>query len=112
MDNVLHLDCYLQPIGKNQAINYEGVFKHSKDVAFLEEYFGSKNIIRITREEVYNLNSNVFSISPNEIVYDKSFLSLNSELRERGIEIEEVNYLEIAKISGLLRCSTMPLRRN
>ena len=36
---------------------------------------------------------------------------LNNELRIKGITVEEVPYAEIAKMEGLLRCSTLPLRR-
>ena len=110
-ENALHLDCCFQPIGTGQAILFEGAFKHSKDVAFLVDYFGEENIIRITQEEMYEMNSNVFSISPEVIISEKGFVRLNNELRSRGFQVEEVPYAEIAKMEGLLRCSTMPLRR-
>jgi len=110
-ENALHLDCCFQPIGNKQAILFEDGFKNSEDVAFLVDYFGEENIIRITREEMYEMNSNVFSISPKVIISEKGFVRLNSELRNRGFQVEEVPYSEIAKMEGLLRCSTMPLRR-
>ena len=110
-ENALHLDCCFQPIGNKQAILFEDGFKNSEDVAFLVDYFGEENIIRITREEMYKMNSNVFSISPKVIISEKGFVRLNSELRNRGFQVEEVPYAEIAKMEGLLRCSTMPLRR-
>ena len=110
-ENALHLDCCFQPIGNKQAILFEDGFKNSEDVAFLVDCFGEENIIRITREEMYEMNSNVFSISPKVIISEKGFVRLNSELRNRGFQVEEVPYAEIAKMEGLLRCSTMPLRR-
>ncbi len=110
-ENALHLDCCFQPIGNKQAILFEDGFKNSEDVDFLVDYFGEENIIRITREEMYEMNSNVFSISPKVIISEKGFVRLNSELRNRGFQVEEVPYAEIAKMEGLLRCSTMPLRR-
>lgn len=110
-ENALHLDCCFQPIGNKQAILFEDGFKHQEDVAFLVGYFGEENIIRITREEMYDMNSNIFSISPKVIISEKGFTRLNSELRNRGFQVEEVPYAEIAKMEGLLRCSTMPLRR-
>jgi len=109
--NALHLDCCFQPIGNKQAILFEDGFKNPEDVAFLVDYFGEENIIRITREEMYEMNSNIFSISPEVIISEKGFFRLNSELRKRGFQVEEVSYAEIAKMEGLLRCSTMPLRR-
>lgn len=110
-DNALHLDCCFQPIGTDQAVIYPGGFKNEEDVQFLVDYFGEENIIKITREEMFNMNSNLFSISPKVIVSEKSFTRLNDELRRRGFTVEEVPYAEIAKMEGLLRCSTLPLRR-
>ena len=111
-ENALHLDCCFQPIGKNMAIMYMGGFKHSADVNFLVNYFGKKNIIEVSKEEMYNMNSNVFSISEEVIISEKGFVRLNTELRKRGFTVEEVSYAEIAKMEGLLRCSTMPLIRD
>ena len=110
-ENALHLDCCFQPIGKNMAILYKGGFKNETDVDFLINYFGKKNIIEVSKEEMYNMNSNVFSISDKVIISEKEFLRLNTELRNRGFIVEEVSYAEIAKMSGLFRCSTMPLIR-
>jgi len=110
-ENALHLDCCFQPVGKNMAIIYRGGFKHSADVDFLVTYFGEENIIEVSKEEMYNMNSNVFSISEEVIVSEKGFVRLNTELRKRGFIVEEVPYVEIAKMEGLLRCSTMPLIR-
>ncbi|MEC7863472.1 MAG: arginine deiminase family protein, partial [Bacteroidota bacterium] len=110
-ENALHLDCCFQPIGKGMAILYKGGFKNEKDVISLINYFGKENIIEISREEMYNMNSNVFSISEKVIISEKEFTRLNAELRKRGFIVEEVPYAEIAKMSGLFRCSTMPLIR-
>ena len=111
-ENALHLDCCFQPIGKNMAIIYKGGFKHSVDTDFLVNYFGEENIIEVSKEEMYNMNSNILSISEDIIISEKGFIRLNAELRKRGFTVEEVPYAEIAKMEGLLRCSTMPLIRN
>ena len=109
--NALHLDCCFQPVGKDKAILFPGGFKHQRDVDFLVDFFGKENIIEIDREEMYNMNSNVFSISPTVIVSENKFDRLNSVLREMGFTVEAIPYSEISKQEGLLRCSTMPLRR-
>ena len=111
-ENALHLDCCFQPIGKNMSIIYKGGFKNSEDVDFLVNYFGEDNIIEVNKEEMYNMNSNIFSISEEVIISEKGFVRLNTELRKRGFTVEEVPYAEIAKMEGLLRCSTMPLIRD
>jgi N-dimethylarginine dimethylaminohydrolase len=110
-ENALHLDCCFQPIGKDMAILYKGGFKNEMDCNFLLDYFGKENIIEVSKEEMYNMNSNVFSISEKVIISEKVFTRLNMELRKRGFIVEEVPYAEIAKMSGLFRCSTMPLMR-
>ena len=45
------------------------------------------------------------------IISEVNFSSLNNELSKRGFKVETVKYSEISKMSGLLRCSTMPLKR-
>ncbi len=110
-ENALHLDCCFQPIGKDKAILYKGGFKHAADVEFLVNYFGAENIIEITKEEMYDMNSNIFSISEDVIVSEKGFVRLNAILRSKGFTVEEVPYAEIGKMGGSLRCSTMPLIR-
>ena len=111
-DNALHLDCCFQPVGHNQAIVYKGGFKHEEDYNFLLDYFGREHVIDIDQQEMYDMNSNIFSISPQVIVSGTSFTRLNAELRDRGFIVEEVVYDEVAKMEGLLRCSTMPLIRD
>jgi N-dimethylarginine dimethylaminohydrolase len=60
---------------------------------------------------MYQMNSNVFSISHEVVVSEKGFTRLNSILRENGFTVEEIPYAETAKMEGLLRCSTLPLVR-
>ena len=110
-DNALHLDCCFQPINKNMAIMYKGGFRHQSDVDFLINYFNQKNIIEVTKEEMYNMNSNVFSVSEKVIISEKGFTRLNNKLRNRGFIVEEISFSEIAKMEGLLRCSILPLIR-
>ncbi|MBC8203410.1 MAG: amidinotransferase [Planctomycetes bacterium] len=109
--NSLHLDCCFQPIGKDKAILYKGGFKHAEDIAFLVNYFGEENIIEITQDEMYEMNTNIFSISENVIISEVGFTRLNQALRDLGFTVEEIPYAETSKMGGLLRCSTMPLIR-
>lgn len=110
-ENALHLDCCFQPIGTESAIMYKGGFKNEEDIDFLVNLFSEENIIFITKEEMYNMNSNVFSISEKVIVSERGYTRLNDNLRKRGFVVEEIQYSETAKMEGLLRCSTMPLKR-
>ena len=111
-DNALHLDCCFQPVGKNKAIIYKEGFLIEEEYEWLVNFFGRENVYEITRDEMYDMNSNIFSISEEVVISEKNFTRLNSWLRKQGITVEEVPYAEIAKQEGLLRCSTLPLIRD
>jgi N-dimethylarginine dimethylaminohydrolase len=111
-DNALHLDCCFQPVGTNKGIIYKSGFREEADYMYLVKLFGKENLFHITRDEMYNMNSNVFSIAPDVVVSEKNFTRLNTWLRENGFTVEEIPYAEIAKQEGLLRCSTLPLIRD
>ena len=109
--NALHLDCCFQPVGDHYAIIHEEGFLHLEDVDFLTELFGEENLFKISAQEMYDMTSNIFSISPKVVVSDHHFVRLNAWLRERGITVETISFREIAKQEGLLRCTTLPLSR-
>jgi N-dimethylarginine dimethylaminohydrolase len=111
-ENALHLDCCFQPIGKDKAIIHKNGFLVEKEYEWLVDFFGKDKVFEITKDEMYQMNSNVFSISEDVIVSDKNFTRLNTWLRSEGFIVEEVSYAEISKQEGLLRCTTMPLIRD
>lgn len=110
-ENALHLDCCFQPVGKDKAILHKEGFLIASEYQWLKDYFGPENIFEITQEEMYEMNSNIFSISPTVVVSDERFTRLNEWLSDKGITVETIEYKEIAKQEGLLRCSTLPLIR-
>jgi N-dimethylarginine dimethylaminohydrolase len=110
-DNALHLDCCFQPVGENKGIIYKSGFREEADYVFLVKLFGKDNLFHLTRDEMYHMNSNVFSIDTNVVVSEQKFTRLNTWLRNNGFTVEEIPYAEIAKQEGLLRCSTLPLIR-
>ncbi|RZJ64186.1 MAG: amidinotransferase [Flavobacterium sp.] len=111
-DNALHLDCCFQPVGVDKAIIYKDGFCDVEDYEYLRDLFKEQNLFHITRQEMYDMNSNVFSIAPDVVVSEKNFTRLNAWLREQGFTVEEIPYAEISKQEGLLRCSTLPLIRD
>ncbi|MEK9750247.1 MAG: arginine deiminase family protein, partial [Flavobacteriaceae bacterium] len=84
---------------------------YREDVDFLTEFFAEENLFKISSQEMYDMTSNIFSISPTVVISDHHFVRLNAWLRERGITIETISFREIAKQEGLLRCTTLPLSR-
>lgn len=111
-ENALHLDCCFQPVGKNKAIIHKEGFKDENDYNYLVNLFGKDNMFHITKDEMYQMFSNVFSISDEVVVSEKNFTRLNNWLRAQGFTVEEIPYAEISKQEGLLRCSTLPLIRD
>lgn len=109
--NALHLDCCFQPLGKGHCILHPEGFKFQKDVDFIRDYFGADKCFEISADEMYEMNSNVFSIRPDVVVSENNFDRLNNWLRSQGYTVETVPYSEISKMEGLLRCTTLPLKR-
>mgnify|MGYP002626511736 FL=1 len=110
---ILHLDCTFMPVGEDKAIIYKRGFMNPRDAEHLIDIFGPENVFEITTEEMYYMNSNVFSIALDVVVTEEHFTRLNKHLREKwGMTVETVPYREISKMGGLLRCSTLPLLRD
>ncbi|MBC8297904.1 MAG: amidinotransferase [Flavobacteriaceae bacterium] len=112
LNNVLHLDCCLQLIGKDKAIIYPEAFTYREDYQWLESFFGIENIFLINNKEMYQMNSNILSINHDLVISDPSFKRLNAWLELRGFTVEKVAFNEISKQEGLFRCSSLPLIRN
>lgn len=111
-ENALHLDCCFQPVGTNKAIIHKNGFLIEEEYQWLVDFYGEENVFEITKDEMYDMFSNIFSISENVVISERNFTRLNTWLRKEGFVVEEVSYAEIAKQEGLLRCSTMPLIRD
>ena len=111
-EGILHLDCTFNPIGKDKCIIYKNGFVDESDYELIVDIFGEENCFNITDEEMFEMNPNIFSISPEVVVSDHTFTRMNKHLRDVwGFTVEEIPYREVSKMGGLLRCSTMPLVR-
>jgi N-dimethylarginine dimethylaminohydrolase len=110
-ENALHLDCCFQPLGQGKGIIHRNGFRNEADYEYLTNLFGKENLFHINSEEMYQMNSNVFSVDENIVISEKNFTRLNRWLRKLNFIVEEIDYAEIAKQEGLLRCSTLPLFR-
>lgn len=109
---ILHLDCTFMPVGRGKAIIYKDGFANAHECEQLIDIFGKQHVFEITTEEMYRMNTNIFSISPDVVVSEKQFERLNTHLENVwGMTVERIPYHEISKMGGLLRCSTMPLVR-
>ena len=71
-----------------------------------------ENCFHITKDEMCQMKSNIFSISTDVIISEENFNRLNAWLDAEGFTIEKVPYHEIYKEGGLLRCTTIPIIRD
>ena len=111
-EGILHLDCTFNPVGKDKCIMYKDGFVDESDYRLILDIFGEENCFHVTKEEMFDMNPNIFSISPEVVVSDAAFTRMNRHLQDVwNIKVEEIPYREISKMGGLLRCSTMPLVR-
>ena len=111
-EGILHLDCTFNPVGKDKCIIYKDGFVDESDYRLILDIFGEANCFHVTKEEMFEMNPNIFSISPEVVVSDAAFTRMNRHLQDVwNIKVEEIPYREISKMGGLLRCSTMPLVR-
>ena len=111
-EGILHLDCTFNPVGKDKCIIYKDGFVDESDYRLILDIFGEENCFHVTKEERFDMNPNIFSISPEVVVSDVAFTRMNRHLQDVwNIKVEEIPYREISKMGGLLRCSTMPLVR-
>lgn len=107
--NILHLDCAFQPVGDKYGLIYKDGFKSCPEAIY--DVFGEQNLIEVSQEEMYHMFPNVFSVHPELVILEQSFDRLVGELKKRHIKTLTVPYAEVAKLGGLLRCSTCPLSR-
>ena len=110
--NILHLDCCFQPVGKGFAIIHSDGFSDINQLNALINDFGSRNCFFIDSNEMSDMMCNIFSIDQNTVVSDIRFERLNYWLVSKGIKVEAISFNEISKQEGLLRCSTLPLKRS
>lgn len=110
--NALHLDCALGPLGLGHAIIHPEGFKQQRDVDFLIQTFGERKCLFISEQEMYDMNCNLFSVNESTVISSSAFHRINAQLRDWGYTVHEVPFSETAKMEGLLRCATLPLRRS
>lgn len=107
--HILHLDCAFQPVGSDQAIIYQAGFVEPPTPIL--DLFPADRRIEVTKNEMISMYPNIFSISNNTVIIEQNFTNLKHQLLKRGFQVLEVPYQETSKFSGLLRCSTLPLKR-
>ena len=108
-EDVLHLDCCLNFIGKKDVLIYPEGFKNPQEVA---SHLIDSEIIQVWHDEQKNFATNILSIGPKIIVSRPSTPAMNMLLREKGYEVYELEFKHVEMFGGSFRCATHPLWRD
>ncbi|MEC7951084.1 MAG: arginine deiminase family protein, partial [Bacteroidota bacterium] len=108
--NALHLDCCLSVLAGGHAIFHADGLKREEDRKALRDAFQGK-LLEVDASEMYHMQCNLISISPEDVVSCPTFGRVNDQLNAWGYRVHTTPMQETAKMEGLLRCVTMPLFR-
>jgi len=106
--DVLHLDCTFNPVGKNHALIFSEGFREVPDV-IKDKY----EWIEVSPEEQAELGTNVLSINEETLISRNHArcLRINVALREAGLNVIELPFDGAPATGGSFRCCSLPLVR-
>ena len=108
--NALHLDCCLSVLSGGHALVHLDGLKLAEDRTFIETRFEGQ-MHCVDAQAMYDMQCNLISITPLDVVSCPSFERVNQQLETWGYKVHTTPMKETAKMEGLLRCVTMPLHR-
>jgi N-dimethylarginine dimethylaminohydrolase len=108
--NALHLDCCLSVLSGGHAIFHPEGLRLEEDRAWVRERFGN-NVLEVDAQEMYDMQCNLISITPQDVISCPTFERVNAQLESWGYNVFTTPLQETAKMEGLLRCVTLPLQR-
>jgi N-dimethylarginine dimethylaminohydrolase len=106
-EKYLHLDCVFNVVSPEVAIIYPQALT-KKDIDFFASRY---ELIEVSEEEQFQLGTNVLSIGNKRLFSLPVNKNVNTQLRNRGFEVIEVDITEIIKSGGSFRCCTLPILR-
>ncbi|MDD5383974.1 MAG: arginine deiminase-related protein [Gallionella sp.] len=101
-----HLDTAFCPLPEGQAIAYAKAFA-GKSVDTLNHAFG-ESIIWVSETDAKNFACNAISINQSVIMHSAS-AELKTALKQRGLEVIEVDVSEFLKAGGACKCLTLEI---
>ena len=104
---IVHLDDHFNIVAPGTALIHPTVFSRPQ-MRWFERNF---DLIHVTDEEARAVQVNVLAIAPGTVVVAEGSERISGELRARDIEVLAIDYSEVTKMPGSLRCTTLPLTR-
>ncbi|MCX4826136.1 arginine deiminase family protein [Streptomyces sp. NBC_01142] len=107
VDGIVHLDDHFTIVAPGTALIHRGVFPPA-ELRWFERHF---DLIDVTDEEARAVQANVLAIAPDTVILAAGSDRIAAQLAARGLEVLTVDYSEVTRIPGSLRCTTLPLTR-
>ncbi|SEP53735.1 N-Dimethylarginine dimethylaminohydrolase [Amycolatopsis saalfeldensis] len=104
---IVHLDDHFNIVAPGIALIHAAVFARPQRRWFEQNF----DPIHVTDDEARGVQVNVLAIAPGTVVVAEGSERISGELRERGVEVLAVDYSEVTRVPGSLRCTTLPLTR-
>ncbi|MFE9137948.1 dimethylarginine dimethylaminohydrolase family protein [Streptomyces sp. NPDC007355] len=108
VEGIVHLDDHLAVVAPGTALIHREVFTAGQNRWF-DAYFD--HLIPVTEAEARAVQVNVLAIAPTTVVVTAGSDRIAAALTAVGLEVLTVDYSEVTRIPGSLRCTTLPLLR-
>ncbi|MFF7050191.1 dimethylarginine dimethylaminohydrolase family protein [Streptomyces griseorubiginosus] len=107
VDGIVHLDDHFTIVAPGTALIHRSVFPPA-ELHWFEQHF---DLIDVTNDEAHAVQANVLAIEPGTVIVAAGSDRIAAQLAARGLEVLTVDYSEVTRIPGSLRCTTLPLTR-
>ncbi|MCQ9184345.1 N-dimethylarginine dimethylaminohydrolase [Streptomyces sp. IBSBF 2953] len=107
VDGIVHLDDHFTIVAPDTALIHREVFPLG-ELRFFEQHFA---LVDVTDAEARAVQANVLAIAPDTVIVTAGSDRIAGQLAARGLEVLAVDYSEVTRIPGSLRCTTLPLTR-
>lgn len=107
VDGIVHLDDHFTIVAPDTALIHRSVFPLDQ-LRWLAAAF---DLIDVSDDEARAVQANVLAIAPGTVVLAAGSDRIAAQLGARGLEVLTVDYCEVTRIPGSLRCTTLPLTR-
>lgn len=105
---IVHLDDHFNVVAPGVALIHRTVFPPDQ-VHWFEAHFD--DLIDVTDEEAVAVQINVLAAAPGIVIVAEGSNRIATQLTARGIVVMPIDYGEVTRIPGSLRCTTLPLLR-
>ncbi len=100
-----HLDCLVNYIPPDIMVAADLVKEEARKVAESKGY----TLITVSNREAYDLATNFVPVRDYKILTSASNPTILRRLEELGVDVVTVEYSEVEKCGGSVRCSTLPV---